>query len=75
MLYEVITEYKKDEKARKEKFDESEVDKVFFATFDNNVGYYEYIPISRNRKALFKKGRNGKVKLYVRTIMVGKNLI
>ncbi len=66
-------EYKKDEKGNKKKFDETEVDKVFFATFDPNLGYYEYVAISNKRMAIFKLIRNGKVKLYVRTIKIGRN--
>jgi hypothetical protein len=61
-------EYKKDENGKKEKFDETEVDKVFFTAFDSDIGYYEYIPTSRRKMELFKLIRNGKVKLYVRTI-------
>ena len=66
-------EYKKDKKGKKKKFDETQVDKVFFATFDPNLGYYEYVPVSMKRMALFKLVRNGKVKLYVRTIKIGRN--
>jgi hypothetical protein len=66
-------EYKKDKKGKKKKFDKTQVDKVFFATFNPNLGYYEYVPVSRKRMAIFKLIRNGKVKLYTRTIKVGVN--
>lgn len=66
-------EYKEDEKGNKKKFDETEVDKIFFATFNPNLGYYEYVAISKKRMALFKLVRNGKVKLYARTIKIGRN--
>ncbi|TXE18390.1 hypothetical protein ES692_07015 [Psychroserpens burtonensis] len=66
-------EYKKDKKGKKKKFDKTQVDKVYFGTSNPNVGYYEYVPISNKRMALFKLIRNGKVKLYMRTIKVGVN--
>jgi hypothetical protein len=66
-------EYKKDRKGKKKKFDKTQVDKVFFGTSNPHVGYYEYVPISNRRMALFKLIRNGKVKLYTRTIKVGVN--
>jgi hypothetical protein len=66
-------EYKKNKKGKKKKFDKTQVDKVYFGTSNPNVGYYEYVPISNKRMALFKLIRNGKVKLYMRTIKVGVN--
>lgn len=63
-------EYKKDEDAKKKKFDETQVDKVYFGTSNPNLGYYEYVPISNKRMALFKLISNGKVKLYTRTIKI-----
>ncbi|MBR9847708.1 MAG: hypothetical protein GYB35_17165 [Algicola sp.] len=62
-------EYKKDKKGKKKNFDKTEIDKVFFITsYNPNIGYYEYVPISNNGAFLFKLIRNGKAKLYVRTI-------
>lgn len=70
-------EYKKDKKGKKKKFDETQVDKVFFGTSNPNVGYYEYvsIPSSIGTKtiALVKLIRNGNVRLYTRTIKIGVN--
>lgn len=63
-------QYKKDKKSKKKKFDKTQVHKLFFSTFNQDLGYYEYIPISRKKMALFKLIRNGKVKLYIRTIKI-----
>jgi hypothetical protein len=70
-------EYKKDEKGKKKKFDKTQVNKVFFGTSNSNIGYYEYAPIPNSilikKMALVKLIRNGKVKLYTRTIKAGVN--
>ncbi|MFT4804129.1 MAG: hypothetical protein ACI9YE_001328 [Psychroserpens sp.] len=50
------------------KFDQTQVDKVYFGTSNPNLGYYEHIPITSNKMLIFKLIRNGKVKLYTRTI-------
>lgn len=63
-------EYKEDRKGKKIKFDETQIDKVFFVTFNPDLGYYEYVPISNNKMGLFKLIRNGKVKLYARMVKV-----
>lgn len=62
--------YKKDKKGQKTNFDHTEVDKVFIGTSNPNNGYYEYIPISKNKMALYKLIRNGKAKLYTRLIKI-----
>ena len=64
-------EYKKDKKGKRNKFDNTQVDKILFYGISNpNLGYYEYVPLTRKKMALFKLIRNGKVKLYVRTIKI-----
>lgn len=50
------------------KFDQTQVDKVYFGTSNPNLGYYEYVPLTKNKMLLFKLIRNGKVNLYTRTI-------
>ncbi|MFT7050517.1 MAG: hypothetical protein ACJAZK_001113 [Psychroserpens sp.] len=50
------------------KFDQTQVDKVYFGTSNPNLDYYEHIPITSNKMLIFKLIRNGKVKLYTRTI-------
>jgi len=66
-------QYKKEKKGKKKKYSKSQVDKIYFGTFNPNVGYYEYIPIKMKRTAVCKLIRNGKVKLYTRTIKIGVN--
>jgi hypothetical protein len=66
-------EYKINKKGKKKKFDKNQVDKVYFGTSNPNLGYYEYVPLTRKKMALFKLIRNGKVKLYTRTIKIREN--
>ncbi|WP_179348862.1 hypothetical protein [Winogradskyella pacifica] len=67
-------EYKKDKKGKKKKFDKTEVHKIYFSGISNpDLGYYEYVPLTSNKMALFKLIRNGKVKLYIRTIKITVN--
>jgi hypothetical protein len=54
--------------SKTEKFDQTQVDKVYFGTSNPNLGYYEYVPLTKNKMLLFKLIRNGKVNLYTRTI-------
>ncbi len=55
--------YRPELRSRTKKFDQTQVDKVYFGTSNPNLGYYEYIPITRNKMLIFKLIRNGKVKL------------
>ncbi len=65
----IKVQYKKDKKGKKKKFSSEQVDKIFFGTNNSNtIGYYEYISIPNKKNVLFKLIRNGKVKLYTRTI-------
>jgi hypothetical protein len=50
------------------KFDQTQIDKVYFGTSNPNLGYYEYIPITSNKMFIFNLIRNRKIKLYTRTI-------
>ncbi|VAV86207.1 hypothetical protein MNBD_BACTEROID02-243 [hydrothermal vent metagenome] len=68
-------QFKKNKKSSKKKFGETQVNKVFFFGISNSeIGYYEYVAISRKRKALFKLIINGKAKLYTRTVRVTTNI-
>lgn len=49
-------------------FDKSQIDKIYFETYDPDYGYYEYVPIKKRKLRLFKKLINGKAKLYTRTV-------
>lgn len=61
-------EYRKGFDGKKEKFTYKEVSKVFFGTYNSDLGYYEYVRTLNQGTGIYKIIRNGKVKLYVRTI-------
>jgi hypothetical protein len=67
-------EFKKDEDHKIQLFDKSQVDKIYFDVYDANHGYYEYVPIKKNKFRLFKLIVNGKAKLYTRTIVVATDI-
>uniref|UniRef100_UPI0026111CC9 hypothetical protein n=1 Tax=uncultured Algibacter sp. TaxID=298659 RepID=UPI0026111CC9 len=66
-------QFRKDEKSKKFKYDSKTVNRIYFSTFDKDIGFYEYVWVSKNKMALFKLIRNGKVKLYTRTIKFIEN--
>lgn len=61
--------FKSDKKAKKEKFKQEKVD--YFINSENE--YYTYIPVSKNKKQLFKRIIEGKASLYVRRFYAGQS--
>ncbi|MEM6718330.1 MAG: hypothetical protein AAF611_03345 [Bacteroidota bacterium] len=60
--------FKTDKKARKEKFDHTQVEKVVFTTADGEAVAYIYIPVSEKKHELFTKIVKGKANLYARSV-------
>ncbi|MFG6687823.1 hypothetical protein ACGK9U_14665 [Mariniflexile sp. HNIBRBA6329] len=60
--------YKKNYNSKTEKFNEDLIQKIYFdGLSDEKTGYYEYVPIKKNKKTIMKLIVVGKVKLYTRT--------
>lgn len=51
-------------------YDKSQINKIYFDTYELNPGYYEYVPIKRKKIRLFKLLVNGNARLYKRTVAV-----
>ncbi|MDO1500329.1 hypothetical protein Q2T40_09325 [Winogradskyella maritima] len=51
-------------------YDKSQVDKIYFNTYDVIPGYYEYMPLKKRKYRIFKLLLDGKVKLYTRTVAI-----
>lgn len=60
--------YRKNRKSKKIKYDETKVEKVIFRNSDTEIAFFEYIPISKKKKGLFKVISSGKATLYARTV-------
>ncbi|SIT11983.1 hypothetical protein SAMN05421766_11149 [Zobellia uliginosa] len=61
--------FKSDKRAKKEKFKQEHVD--YFINSGNE--YYTYIPVSKNKRQLFKRIIEGKASLYVRRYYSGRS--
>ncbi len=62
--------YRKKRKSKINKFDETQVKSVIFRRSDSEITYFEYIPISDNKKGLFQVITSGKATLYARSVSV-----
>jgi len=62
--------YRKHRKAKKEKFDETQVEKLIFKNSDFETAYFRYIQTSENKKGLFKIITSGNATLYARNVSV-----
>ncbi|MDC6387680.1 hypothetical protein PP182_03240 [Maribacter sp. PR1] len=62
--------YRKKRKSKINKFDETQVKSVIFRRSDSEIAYFEYIPISDNKKGLFQVITSGKATLYARSVSV-----
>ncbi|MEM6684904.1 MAG: hypothetical protein AAF617_03825 [Bacteroidota bacterium] len=60
--------FKANEKAKKEKYDHTQIDKVVFKNADEETVEYVYIPVSEKKHELFTKIVNGKADLYARIV-------
>ncbi|MEM6718329.1 MAG: hypothetical protein AAF611_03340 [Bacteroidota bacterium] len=60
--------FKANKKAKKEKYDHKNVEKVVFINADKEAEEYIYIPVSKKRHELFKKIVEGKATLYSRIV-------
>ncbi|WP_299314816.1 hypothetical protein [uncultured Aquimarina sp.] len=60
--------YKKNRKGKVKKFTKDEIRKVFYGSYNSETGFFEYAPITKNKKELFRVIINGKSKLYKRTV-------
>jgi hypothetical protein len=62
--------FRRDRKAKKIKFDASEVDEIIFRQGDSQVAHFKYVPISDNKEAIFQVISRGPVSLYARRVSV-----
>jgi hypothetical protein len=62
--------FRKDKKAKTEKFGHEQVKQVVFKNPDSETSYFEYIQISKKKKGLFNVISTGKAKLYGRKVSV-----
>lgn len=60
--------FKKNRKAKKEKYDYTQVDKIVFTPSETETEIYEYIPVSKKKYQLFKRIVNGDAMLYARSV-------
>jgi len=65
--------FKKNRKARIKKFSEKEINKVLYGSTNSEIGYFEYVPITKNKFELLRLVVNGKSKLYKRVIRSKNN--
>ncbi|MGH1387408.1 hypothetical protein [Kordia sp.] len=60
--------FKKNKKAKKEKFDHKQVDKIVFTYEDSQTAVYRYIAVSNKKHELFKVITKGTTTLYARSV-------
>ncbi len=65
--------FKTNRKGRVKKFDKKEINKVFYGSTNSEIGYFEYVPITKNKFELLRLVVTGKSKLYKRVIRSKNN--
>ncbi|PKV48853.1 hypothetical protein ATE84_0867 [Aquimarina sp. MAR_2010_214] len=60
--------YKKNRKGKVKRFNDKEINKVFYGSTNSEIGYFEYVPITKNKLELLRLVVNGKSKLYKRVV-------
>jgi len=60
--------FKKNKKAKKQKYDHKQVDKVVFSFPDSDEATYVYIAVAKKKYELFEKIVEGKATLYARSV-------
>jgi len=67
-FYSSKVQYKRNWKGKPKKIANEEIEKVFYGAFNTEAGYFEFAPVTKKKKELFRVILNGKSKLYKRTI-------
>lgn len=66
-------QFRKNKSAKKQKFNENLIRKIFISGIKSDIGYYEYVQISPKKTVLMKLIKKGKTNLYIRTVKTTVN--